>query len=330
LRFVDLGEGGKVSRFARLLAVLIAVQLVVGVSALARAPEAEPLQSSITVRDSHPTRSLPPELPWISSQHLNAKPLSVRPDFTPSTPSETAFAAAFPDHVAAYQRAGDPASTHWAVIVGVNRYQRAGDTLGSVADAMVLRDELLARGWRSDHVLVLLNDQATGAMVREALAWLARSTDDRSTVVFSMSGHIRHQGGISALWPTDSDYIWADEFGRLLGAVQARRLWASLQGCHAEGLRAPGVEGSGRLIIYSSELAEKSYEDPEVGHSVMGNYLFREGFQIGWGDLDGNGRVSVQEAFTWAAPRANKRTAWQQTPVIVDGVGQPFYLEIAH
>lgn len=317
-------------RFARLLAVLIAVQLMVGVSALARAPEVGPLHNAITVRDSHPARSLPPELPWVSPQHLNATPLPARPDFNPVTPAEIAFAAAFPDHVTAYQRPGDPASTHWAVIVGVNRYQRAGNTLGSVADAMVLRDELLARGWRSDHVLVLLNEQATGAMVREALGWLARSTDERSTVVFSMSGHIRHQGGVSALWPTDSDYIWADELGELLGAVQARRLWASLQGCHAEGLRATGVEGPGRLITYSSELAEKSYEDPEVGHSVLGNYLFREGLQLGWGDIDGSGAVSVQEAFTWAAPRANKRTAWQQTPVIVDGLGQPFYLEIAH
>lgn len=317
------------SRVARLLAVLIAVQLVVGVSALART-SSEPSQvSAMTLRDSHPTRSLPPELPWISSRHLQATPLPIRPDFNPSTPAELAFAAAFPQHVAAYQRADDPASAHWAVIVGVNRYQRAGSTLGSVADALVLRDELLDRGWRSDQVLVLLNEQATGALVRQALAWLARSTDDRSTVVFSMSGHIRHQNGVSALWPTDSDYIWADELGRLLGAIEAKQLWASLQGCHAEGLRAPGVEGPNRLITYSSELAEKSYEDPEVGHSVMGNYLFREGFQLGWGDLDGNGRVSVQEAFTWAAPRANTRTAWQQTPVIADGLDRPFYLEIA-
>jgi hypothetical protein len=320
-----------VSRSVRLLAVLIAVQLAIGLAALAGAPE--PAQASVGVaiaRDSHPAPLAAPELPWLASRSLDATALPDKPAFQPTTADEIAFADAFPDHVAAHQRPDDPASFHWAVVVGVNRYQRAGDTLGSVADATVLRDELLRRGWRADHVLVLTDEQATGAMVRQTLAWLARSTDERSTVVFSMSGHARHASGVSALWPTDSDFIWASELGELLAPIRADQLWASFQGCHAEGLRASGVEGPGRVITYSSKTAEKSFEDPEVGHSVLGNYLFREGFQLGWGDGNGDGRVSVQEAFAWAAPRATTRTAGQQTPVIADGLGRPFYLEVAH
>jgi uncharacterized caspase-like protein len=115
----------------------------------------------------------------------------------------------------------------------------------------------------------------------------------------------------------------------MLGAIPAGRLWASLQGCHAEGLRAAGMEGPGRIITYSSRTPEKSYEDPEVGHSVQGYYLFNEGLGHRWADEDGNGRVSVQEAWRWAAPRAHTRTANRQTPVISDGSGgRPFHLEI--
>jgi hypothetical protein len=243
--------------------------------------------------------------------------------------SERIFAEEFPAQAAARQT-DDPATQSWAVLVGVNRYQgRTADTLGSVADVMVLRESLIARGWREDHILVLTDVTATHDRIVRGIEWLIRSTDERSTVVFSFSGHMRHRDGVTALWPTDNRFIWAADLGRMLGAVPAGRLWASLQGCHAEGLRAPGLEGPNRIVTYSSRRAEKSYEDPEVGHSVQGFYLFAEGFRDGHGDLDGDGRISVQEAHAWAAPRAHTRTAQRQTPLIADGTGgTPFFLEV--
>lgn len=267
---------------------------------------------------------------WLDA--IEEVPRRERPREAPAGGAARGFADAFPAHEAAGQRADDPASFHWAVVVGVNRYRGVGDTLGSVRDAEVLRDELLARGWREDHVLVLTDEQATGERIIAALDWLARKTDGRSTVVFSMSGHIRHRGGVSALWPHDSRYIWADELGRLLAPIEARQMWVSFQGCHAAGLSAPGVERDGRVITYSSHVREKSYEDPETGQSLQGFYLFSEGIRDGWGDRaetgDGDGRVSVQEAFAWGAPRAAIRSAEQQHPVIVDHLGGPLHLEV--
>lgn len=251
------------------------------------------------------------------------------PERAPATPSEQAFADKYPDHHAARQVAGEASTFHWAVIVGVNDYQgRTGSTLGSVADAQVLRDDLVRRGWRGDHVLVLTDGDGTHDWIVRALEWLQRKTDDRSTVVFSFSGHMRHASGNSAIWPADNTYLWNADFGRLIGAVQADRMWVSLQGCHAEGMRAPGVEGPNRVVTYSSTTPEKSYEDPDVGHSVQGNYLFREGISEGWGNDGMREGVSVQGAFAWAAPRANTRTAGLQTPVIADGLGEPFTLDI--
>lgn len=247
----------------------------------------------------------------------------------PTGHSAQTFATRYPEHAAAQQVAGQPSTFHWAVIIGVNAYQgRTGNTLGSVADARVVRDDLVRRGWRGDHVLMLTDGAATHAWIVRALEWLAQKTDDRSTVVFTYSGHMRHKSGNSAIWPADNNYLWNADFGRMIGAVRADRMWISLQGCHAEGMRAAGVEGPNRVVTYSSKTAEKSYEDPQAGHSVQGNYLFREGLYQGWGAGGHPAATSVQAAFNWAAPRASTRTAGFQTPVMSDQLGRPFTLEV--
>jgi hypothetical protein len=244
--------------------------------------------------------------------------------------SAAIFAEEFPAHAAATQDPADPATTHWAVIIGVNDYEgRVGNTFGSVPDALVLRQILLDRGWRDDHILLLTDRAASHDRIVRAIEWLERSTDERSTVVFSKSGHIRHSGGRTGLWPANNQYLWAEDFGRMIGAVRADKMWISLQGCHAAGMSAPGVEGPGRVVTYSSPVTQKSFEDPETGHSLQGFYMFVEGIRDGWGDADGDGRVSVQEAHAFGAPRAEIRSAGQQSPVMVDGLGgRPFHLDV--
>lgn len=240
--------------------------------------------------------------------------------------SEQAFAGRYPAHAAAQQRPDVPSSYHWAVIVGVNDYHgRTKSTIGSVGDAFELRDALHRHGWRGDQVLTLTDGAATHDEIVRAIEWLIRKTDQRSTVVFSFSGHMRHESGTTALWPADNRFIWAGDLGRMLGAVRADRMWVTLQGCHAAGLRAPGLEGPGRIVTYASRVQDKAYEDPATGHSVMGRFLFGEGLRDGNGRA-ADGRLTVQQAFAWAKPRIEGRTHGQQPygtqhPVLVDGLG---------
>lgn len=323
-------------RILTLIGVVLAVQLVAGLSVLAGTEDAPPqpqelvAASTTDLVDLEQQAGPPPSPPPLSpAPEPDAVYLDGRTRVRPSE-SEALFAQEFPEHAAARQRDGQADTFHWAVIVGVNDYVGAtGNTLGSVADAQVLRDALLARGWREDHILLLTDRTADHDRIVRALEWLARSTDERSTVVFSSSGHIRHRDGRTALWPADNAYIWADDLGHLLGAIAADKMWISFQGCHAGGLAAPGVEGPDRIVTYSSSIAQKSYEDPETGHSLQGFYMFAEGFRDGWGDGDGDGRVSIQEAHAWGAPRAETRSAGLQIPVMVDGMaGRPFHLEV--
>lgn len=270
----------------------------------------------------------PPSDPLLPDATAPA-PATTFPASAPGSDSERTFAREYPHHAAARQRDDVPSSFHWAVIIGVNDYMgRTTSTIGSVGDAHTLRDTLYREGWRGDQVLTLTDHAATHDRVVRAIEWLMRSTDHRSTVVFSFSGHMRHNAGVTALWPADNRFIWADDLGRMLGAVRADRMWAALQGCHAAGLAAPGLEGENRLVSYASRVEEKAYEVPASRHSVMGHYLLAGGLRDGQGDQHaGNkdGRVSVQEAFAWAAPRATSRTQGQshgaQRPVLADGLG---------
>lgn len=255
------------------------------------------------------------------------------------TESERIFREQFPAQAAARQVDGDRASMHWAVIVGVNDYEgRTKDTIGSRADAELLQQILLREGWREDHILLLLDRQGTHDNIVRGLEWLARSTTERSAVVFSFSGHMRYQNGDpdadgeardSGLWPADNRFIWDSDMARMLNAIPASRMWASFQGCHSGGMNDPGMERAGRVVTYSSTQRQKSYEDPEVGHSVQGWFMFAEALRDGHGDTDGDGRVSIQEAYAWNAPRAHARTTQRQSPQLADGLGRPFFLDVA-
>ncbi len=106
--------------------------------------------------------------------------------------------------------------------------------------------------------------------------------------------------------------------------------WTSIAGCEADGFN-DGLSSAKRLFTASSAVDEKSYEHPEWGTSVWTGVLWQQGLRDGDGDTDGDGRVSVQEAARWGAPRAavitdKQRPYGPQHPVLAGGSG-PLYLD---
>lgn len=256
---------------------------------------------------------------------------SAPPTGTPATPvgpgegdtPQARFASRFPAHAAATQDPDDPASSRWAVLVGVNEHQ--GSTranVGSRQDAESLYAHLMDMGWSEDHVLLLTDELATRETIVEAVAWLARKTDDASVAVFSYSGHAKQWPGEDrdgdgevpdeALWPTDNQHIVDGEFADMMADVEAGRLWVNFMACEAAGFLDPGLVREGRIVTYSSAEVEKSYEDPSVGHSVWGWNLTVNGLRLGEADSNEDGEVTVQEAAAYAIPRAAQRTTGQR------------------
>jgi hypothetical protein len=230
-------------------------------------------------------------------------------------------------------------SPRWAVVVGVTDYAgRTSSTVAGAADARDFRDLLLRNGFPSDHIVTLTDGQATAANIRRALDWLTeRSTPDAFSV-FHFSGHVKQKGGDGDhdgeavdeyLWPHDNAFIadgeLADRFERLKGLA-----WVDIAGCEAAGFD-DGLSGPTRLFTASSRETEKSYEYPEWDNSIFTGLEVDQGMLQRQADRDGNGKVSVQEAFAHAAERAPAMTRSQsrgaQHPVSAGGDGSEWFLD---
>lgn len=235
--------------------------------------------------------------------------------------------AAFPAQWRATQT--DAANTkHWALIIGVTEYQSpTRDTLGGKRDAQQVRAHLLELGWRKDHILTLTNGNATKSMVLGGLAWLRSKSRSDSTVVFAYSGHEMpfrtNDDGDSeardvALHLHDNRYILDGDLARILGEVRDSAMWIHFATCRAEGFNDAGLMQPGRVATFSSPESELSFEDPDVDFSVFGRYAIVQGMRQKLADYDGDGHISVEEAFRFGKPRVRQRTSDRQHPVMID------------
>ena len=213
----------------------------------------------------------------------------------------------------------------WALIVGVTNYRgKVKDTRAGASDARLVRDVLLRHGWRSDRIRILTDDRATGRAVADGIAWLQRNSSDRTFSFFHYSGHVKQKNGHEYLWPVDNGFIADTEVARVLRAIRGTA-WTSISGCEAGGFDE-NLSSPRHLFTASSHVTEKSYEDNKTGFSVWSGMLFDEGLRDKRADRDGDRRVSVNEAFQYAAPRARTYTKKQrphgpQTPQWAGGNG---------
>jgi hypothetical protein len=231
------------------------------------------------------------------------------------------------------------ASPRWAVVVGITDYAgRTTSTAAGADDAGDVRAALLRNGFPEDHIVTLTEGQATAANIRGALQWLVDRSSPDAFSVFHYSGHVKQMTGDrdrdgeqtdEFLWPYDNRFIadaeLADVSRRLEGLA-----WFDIAGCEAAGFD-DGISGPKRLFTASSRESEKSYEHPDWHNSVFAGLQIDQAFLQGMADGDGNGKVSIQEAFAFAAERAPQMTAGQrrgaQHPVGAGGEGPPWYLD---
>ncbi|HEX9695624.1 MAG TPA: caspase family protein [Actinomycetota bacterium] len=265
------------------------------------------------------------------------------PPTLPAEPAQAAARAPIPAAITAAHRnarqiEGNPASFHWALLIGINDYAgRTRDNIGSYQDAVALRQLLVAHGWLPDHVLLIGNRSATMPQVREGLKWLASKADARSVVVFHYSGHekpfksdVDRDGERRdvGLWLSDNSLMSDGELGASMGRVAAAKMWINMAVCRAGGFDDRGMFAPGRLLTYSSPESELSYEDPKVNYSVFGYNTVVRGIKMGLADLNEDGVVTVQEAFEYGRPLVLDRTGNRQHPFMKDLLGTGFDLRI--
>src|SRR5437763_1156219 len=87
----------------------------------------------------------------------------------------------------------------WAVVIGIQQYQgRTHPTLGGEGDANAFMQALGNAHWPGDHIVELVDGQATAGNIRAAMQWLTQHSAPDTLTTFPYSGHV----GISPTAPS--------------------------------------------------------------------------------------------------------------------------------
>ncbi|MGI8810159.1 MAG: caspase family protein [Acidimicrobiales bacterium] len=232
--------------------------------------------------------------------------------------------------VPASAAAAPAAGERRALLVGIDTFQGATrPNFGGVGDVTDVHQALRKAGWADENVRVLTNSAATAGAIRAGLQWLVDKSGPNSLSVIHYSGHVKQVGSTEYLWPHDNSFIADTELAGKVRQIKGQA-WVDISGCEAAGFDE-GISAPNRLFTASSRANEKSYEIPDMRQSVFTLLLVDQGMLQGRGDADRDGKVSVQEAFAYAAPRAPQVTAGQsqgpQHPVMAGWDGTPLFLE---
>jgi hypothetical protein len=228
-----------------------------------------------------------------------------------------------------------------ALVIGIANYQHINKLPPIVLkDARDIHDLLVNPqhcGYPKNNVTLLLDDQATQAAIRQALADLAERSEEDSTVFFYLSSHGgRIEAGPHAgeyLLPVDVEVdmtvsppqvmaetaISGAEFTEALRAILARKVVVVFDCCHSGGVGQPkdglgatfkaGLpesyydalkEGQGRAILASSRSTEFSWVLPGAENSLFTQHLL-DGLHGGIASDDG--LIRIFDLFEYLQPR---------------------------
>jgi uncharacterized caspase-like protein len=231
----------------------------------------------------------------------------------------------------------------WGVVIGVNNYRNWERLEYAVNDAHSVKTMLVTRfGFRDDHVIELLDEEASLVNIRTTLGGvLPRKTKKNDGVVVFFAGHgetvdLPDGGNLGYIVPWDGSTDQNDYFATLLPMTQIREICALIPAKHIffivdacySGLAATAERGmTAETRVYVSKLAtmksrqiltaggrgEPVVENAEWGHSAF-TYKLLEALETGAADQDRDGVITSGEIATYLRGRVMKLTENRQTP----------------
>jgi len=200
----------------------------------------------------------------------------------------------------------------YAVLMEVDTYAEGHEdiSIDHIHIAWVA-DMLESFGWPQDHILVKKDAEVTQEGVIEAVDWLAERADSDDLIVFLIAGHGSY---------ITNELRWNETFPDLWASVTTPRKLLIVDACHSGAITSTAVYGS---IVPPSQrtdgvgepgiaLASVAYNEfgwvgiPEENDPIVGSpflYYLVPAFNEEVADLNGDGAVSVEEAFASAVPQ---------------------------
>ena len=230
-----------------------------------------------------------------------------------------------------------------AVVVGIGKYRTsdAGELRYAAADADLVAQYLVhMTGIPQDRVWVVKDEDATKSTIM-AMVQGKLSNKGYDPVVFYFAGHGTPDpddpnSGESCIVPYDGNFheglsgtlIRLNDLTAMVEAATPGKALVVLDACFSgsqEGGRTPSLLGKERGIAIepkiraakASVLSATSGKMPaldfdEQGHGFF-TYFLLAGLQKS-ADLDNSGRVTLDQAFSWAREQVQKRTDGRQIP----------------
>jgi hypothetical protein len=237
----------------------------------------------------------------------------------------------------------------WAVIVGINDYPKLPRLKYAVKDAMEFRRLMVEKNQvPTENIFLLLNAEATLSNFRSILGTRLRAAAAKGDmVVIFFAGHgATERDALSAdgdglekyllTWEADSRDLYSTaipmrEIAYILNRIRSERLIFIADSCYSGasggrtvstgGIRANISDtflerlagGRGKVIITASAANEVSVEKDELQHGVFTYYLLEA--LKGAADTDGDGAVTVDEAYRYVSDKVPRATGQEQHPV---------------
>ncbi|HEX6719231.1 MAG TPA: caspase family protein [Pyrinomonadaceae bacterium] len=258
-----------------------------------------------------------------------------------------------------------PASRQkYALIIGISRYKNNSKGIRNLeyadADAKAIYEFLqkpVAGSFSRDNMLLLANERATLAGIREALTSFTAKAGVNDLLLIFFAGHgapdrFAPQNLYLIAHDTDADdmpetALSMPKLRRYLDEnVKSKRVVLFMDACHSGGLSTEGTrdlghnlanqylekllyQEEGRAIITSSDVNEPSRESQKWGngHGVFTYYLL-EGLK-GSADTNHDSFVSVGELFRYVRQKVRLETEFQQNPRMLIGENENLALAVA-
>ncbi|MBI5572183.1 MAG: caspase family protein [Desulfomonile tiedjei] len=242
----------------------------------------------------------------------------------------------------------------FALVVGVSKYANPGIPALNVAEKDA-RDFAAFLGrqrelFKNTRVTLLTDEKATKKDVEKFLLYELRKAGKDDTIFIFLSGH----GAVDPKRPGEFFFLTHDadpEFMELsavnmsglsfLRSLDCPRVVLIADACHAGGFskwRTKAVmpmkqfihemsSSAGRVVITSSRPEEFSLEEPNQGNSLFTRW-FLKGLE-GAADYDGNGAVTINEAYRYVYERTKTESQGAQHPQFEGTVEGEFPLAVS-
>jgi peptidoglycan/xylan/chitin deacetylase (PgdA/CDA1 family)/uncharacterized caspase-like protein len=223
----------------------------------------------------------------------------------------------------------------YAVVIGINDYQKWPKLQYAVQDAKAIRDTLVSRfGFAGERVFTLTNGEATRnnilALFHDKLADAQLKKDDRIFVFFAGHGATRQLSSgrnLGYIIPVDSDpqqvsfdAIPMTDLQNIAESLNAKHVLFVMDACYSGlGLTRGGGSGAflrdnarrmGRQMLTAGGADQMVADGGPNGHSVFTWTLLQA--LNGKADLNGDGLITATELAAYVAPAVSSVS--QQTP----------------